>query len=388
MLKSFFNRNKDGEASNISEIGLTSANPILMSSIPSSYSFLNALCTISDGLSYERIGSLQAEKFSKLLDKYTFTLKNNKFCDIFIYPYHNEDIFIIPAPFKNLNPDVDNNIFNFIGQEDNKVSEENDLSNYLFRIVDLTLIKNGEYSDQDVLWSVDKEEALNYFKQQLGYEDELERLILLELKTTKQDFYSITKQEFILRFISNFHNKKLTQFAPDFILERNEKIISAYNSIIETINRIQAWLDNVNLRKRIEISTMGDLNNNKLGLFTINQCVTTFFVIRLICDVFGRFRLTYSVDGRILDMLPADMASTLLRRIYQFTPGELEVFVGFDSLNMDCISYFESFMEDDENVNYSILEVERHKEKSISDMFNNLDFRDDLDDETRKWLKR
>ncbi len=77
MLKSFFNRNKDGEASNISEIGLTSANPILMSSIPSSYSFLNALCTISEGLSYERIGSLQAEKFSKLLDKYTFTLKNN-----------------------------------------------------------------------------------------------------------------------------------------------------------------------------------------------------------------------------------------------------------------------------------------------------------------------
>jgi len=388
MFKSFFNRNKDREPSHIPDIGLTKANPILLSSIPASYSYLDALCTVSKGLSYERIGSLQSEKFAKLLDKYTFVLNNKKFCDIFIYPYHNEDNFIIPAPFKNLTPDADNNIFNFIGQEDNKVSEENDLINYLVRIVDLTLIKNGEYSDQDVLWTVDKKEALNYFKQQLGYEDELERLILLELKTAKQDFYSITKQEFILKFISNFHNKKLTQFAPDFILERNEKIISAYNSIIETVNRMQAWLDDVNLRKRMEISTMGDLNNNKLGLFTINQCVTPFFVIRLICDVFGRFRLNYSVDARILDMLPAGMASTLLCRIYQFTPGELEVFVGIDSLNMDCISYFKSLMEDDENVSYSILEVERHKEKSYSDMFNNLDFRDDLDDETIKWLKR
>jgi hypothetical protein len=87
-------------------------------------------------------------------------------------------------------------------------------------------------------------------------------------------------------------------------------------------------------------------------------------------------------------MIPADMASTLLRRIYEFTPGGLEPFVGFDSLNMDCISYFESLMEDAEKENYSIIEVERHKEKSISDMFNNLELRDDLDDETKKWLKR
>lgn len=388
MFKSFFNRNKDGEASNLSDIGLTKANPILLSSIPSSYSFLDALSTISEGLSYERIGSLEAEGFTKLLDKYTFAFNNKKFCDVFIYPYHNEDIFIIPAPFKNINPDVDNNIFNFTGQEDNQVSEGNELINYLFRIVDLILMKNGEYTDQDVLWSVDKEEALNHFMRELGYEDELERLILDEFKTIKQELGSISKQEFKSRFLSNFHNKKLTQFAPDFILERNEKILSAYNSIIETINRIQAWLDSANLRKRIEIYTLKDLNNNKLGISTINQCVTPFFVISLICDVFGRFRLSYGVDGRIIDMIPADMASTLLRRIYQFTPGELEPFVGFDSLNMDCISYFESLTEDVEKENYSLIEVSRNEEKSISDMFNNLEFRDDIDNETIKWLKR
>lgn len=388
MFKSFFNRNKDSETSSLSDIGLTKANPILLSSISLSYSYLNALCTISEGLSYERIGSVEAEEFAQLMDKYTFVLNNRKFCDIFIYPYHNEDIFIIPAALKNLNPDVNNNIFKFNRQEDNNVSHEQNLDNYLFKIVDLTLLKNGEYTDQDVIWTVDKEEALNHFMQESGYEDELEKLILEEYKRAQQNFSSITKKEFTFTFLSNFHNKKLTQFVPDFVLERNEKILSAYNSIIETINRIQAWLDNDLVRKRIEVSTLEDVNDNKLGILTINKCVTPFFVIRLICDVFGRFRLSYGVDARILDMIPPDMASTLLRRVYEFTQGGLEPFVGFDSLNMDCISYFESLTENAKEENYRIIEVKRNKEKSISDMFNNLEFRDDLDDETKKWIKR
>jgi hypothetical protein len=112
MFKSFFNTNKDNEASNMPDIGLSQANPILLSSVSSSFAYLNALCTISEGLSYKRIGSIKAEDFTQLVDKYTFIQNNSKFCDVFIYPYHNEDIFIIPAPFKNLNPDLDNNIFN------------------------------------------------------------------------------------------------------------------------------------------------------------------------------------------------------------------------------------------------------------------------------------
>ena len=124
MFKSLFNRNKEGKTSNLPDIGLTKANPILLSSIPSSYSFLDALSTISEGLSYERIGSLEAEGLTKLLDKYTFAINNKKFCDVFIYPYHNEDIFIIPAPFKNINPNVDNKIFNFNGQETIRFQKE------------------------------------------------------------------------------------------------------------------------------------------------------------------------------------------------------------------------------------------------------------------------
>lgn len=115
MFKSFNNQNKDGETSNFLDMGLNKENPILLSSIPSSYSFLNTLSTIAEGLSYKRIGSFKEVGFSKLLDKYSFSLNNEEFCDIFIYPYHNEDLFIIPAPFQQINPDVDNNIFNVNG---------------------------------------------------------------------------------------------------------------------------------------------------------------------------------------------------------------------------------------------------------------------------------
>ena len=113
-----------------------------------------------------------------------------------------------------------------------------------------------------------------------------------------------------------------------------------------------------------------------------------FCFISLGCDVFGRFNLAYGIDSRILNMVSDNMASTLLRRIYEFTPGELEPFVGFVSLDMDCITYFENSIENVDNHNCKLIEVKRNEEKSIQDMFNNLELRDDVDEEPRKWLRR
>jgi hypothetical protein len=87
-------------------------------------------------------------------------------------------------------------------------------------------------------------------------------------------------------------------------------------------------------------------------------------------------------------MVSDNMASTLLRRIYEFTPGELEPFVGFVSLDMDCIKYFEISLHNVDNEYCRLVEVKRNEEKSIQDMFNNLELRDDIDEETKKWLRR
>ncbi len=105
--------------------------------------------------------------------------------------------------------------------------------------------------------------------------------------------------------------------------------------------------------------------------------------------MFGRYRIVYGIDSRILNMVPDNMASTLLRRIYGFTPAELEPFVGFASLNMDCITYFENTLNRLENGDgYTLIEVERNEEKSIGDMLSKLELKDDVDEETKKWWKR
>jgi hypothetical protein len=347
-----------------------------MSSIPASYVFLDSLWSLG-GLAYERIGTVESENHPNLIDRYAFTLNGSEFCEIYIYPYHSENINVIPSPFKDIYPKASEKIFTIgnIG-----------VFRYLSEIVNLILIKNNCFESPNEKWSAELKCLLHKLMSDVGYGDELEKLIMDELKALSS-IPSLTKMNFIDIFKNEFHHIKLEKFTPDFIQERNKKVLSAYNSIIETINRIQAWLDNERVRKRIEINSLNSNNKNRLSLSTINECITPFCFLTLGCDAYGRYSIAYGIDSRILNMLHDDFASTLLRRIYQFTPGELEPFVGFVSLSMDCITYFENSLQDIENDNYHLIEVERHEEKSIHEAFSKL-MKDDVDEETKKWFNR
>jgi hypothetical protein len=87
-------------------------------------------------------------------------------------------------------------------------------------------------------------------------------------------------------------------------------------------------------------------------------------------------------------MISDKMANAFIRRVYEFTPGELEPFVGFVSLNMDCISYFEDSLNHVGSEICRQIEVKRNEEKSIDDLFKKLISKDELDEEAKKWLKR
>jgi hypothetical protein len=378
MFNSFFKRDKSTVSNSEFEVGLTENKPILLCSIASSYVYLDALCTISDGLEYKRVGSLTVVGFEEVIDRYVFTLNGNSFCDLYIYAYHNQNEYSIPSPFKQLNASVDESIF---------ILNQAARQRYISTIADMVLTKNGIIQYQDEVWNSKKNQLLVKLRSELGYEDELEKLIIDEYNKMKNHNYQIQKYDFINFFVDIFHNKNLVKYTPEFIQERNNKILSAYNSILETINRIQAWLDNELVRRRIEFNTL-NTKSNLLGFSEIKKCITPFCFISLGCDVFGRFNLTYGIDSRILNMVSDNMASTLLRRIYEFTPGELEPFVGFVSLDMDCIKYFEISLHNVDNEYCRLVEVKRNEEKSIQDMFNNLELRDDIDEETKKWLRR
>lgn len=357
--------------------GLIKEDPILMNSIASSYTFLDSLCTNTEGLTYQRNGTATAQGFPKLIDRYILTYKGKLLCEIFIYPYHNDDIPIIPAPIKEVNPNINEGIFGL---------DERARWRYLVAIGQLALEKNGIISNE--IWDSEKQHLLKNLETKLGYEDEIESLILDEFKESKINSDESNIVDFVQQFAFNFHNKKLSKYAPDFVRERNDKLLIAYDSIIETIDRIQAWQDNDLVRQRIEINTLNNINNYPLGVSVIKTCIAPFCFITIECDTYGRYNFSYGIDSRIQDMVSENMGSTLLRRIYQFTPGELEPFVRFVSLSMDCIGYFENSLKNVHDPNFRHIKVNRNEEKSISEMLIKLELRDDLDENTKKWLRR
>jgi hypothetical protein len=381
MFKSFFNKKTNDENLNVSVIGTEKDFPILMDSIASSYSYLDALCSIKEGLSYERIGTTISNNFPQLIDKYEFSFNGRRLCSLFVYAYHTDCVNSIPLAFKELNPNADNSIFK--KKQTNKIEKEIDPRLVQFRIaIDFIILKNGFINDDDISWDQAKQNTLTDLLKELGYEENFETLIVAEWNLYHKNTDS-NKQGFITEFTNNFHNRKLATYTPAFIQDRNRKIEEAYSSIIETINRIQAWLNNEPLRVRIEI----DLTNDSIS--TIKQCATPFCVIYLVCDSIGRYSIAYALESRILDMLTNDMASTLIRRIYEFTPGELEGFVDIISLKADCIKLFEDNLERaEQDKNFKIIKVERNKEESISDMLSELELKDDIDEETKKWFNK
>lgn len=214
----------------------------------------------------------------------------------------------------------------------------------------------------------------------LNYEDTFDKVVLKELNEYKKTNVNPSKSKFIADFFSIFHHKKIAEFTPEFIQSRNTKIESAYNSIIECINRIQGWLDNE--KSRIKIESV--YSNSPNHLSTIYQCTTPFCIISLGCDQFGRYNIVYTIDYRIKEIVGNDFASTLIRRIYDFTPGEIEPFVNINSLHGDCINTFEDILQLSKTErNHKITQKERFEGKSVNDELKKI-LRDDLDDETKK----
>lgn len=82
--------------------GLSENNPVRLTSIPASYRYINGLNGFNPSLSYERMGSTQSPRFEKRIDIYEFKKNNRFFCNVYVYPYANEDNIEIPKPFENI----------------------------------------------------------------------------------------------------------------------------------------------------------------------------------------------------------------------------------------------------------------------------------------------
>ena len=82
--------------------GLSDKNPILMSSIPSSYRFLNKIVEDKPSLTFVRNGSLTNSNFQNPIDRYTFSKDGKFLVNLYIYPYYNSNVEIVPDILKQI----------------------------------------------------------------------------------------------------------------------------------------------------------------------------------------------------------------------------------------------------------------------------------------------
>lgn len=195
----------DKEGLNIDKRGLTENIPILLRSIGESYRYLDNLCRLDSDLFYEQVTIIEVDGFPYSMNKHKVLYKDEKFCDLFIYPHHHQNIYIIPQPFKTLNPEADVNIFNVIPFEDFEVDDnfekDRGLAYYLHKIIELILLKSEVNADVDALWIADTKSTIAHLKHRYGFGDGFENLVLKEYHEVKSKIPTITKNDFIVDFI-------------------------------------------------------------------------------------------------------------------------------------------------------------------------------------------
>ncbi len=184
-------------------------------------------------------------------------------------------------------------------------------------------------------------ERIQQTLEQLGFNENIEQVILKEWNESKSKNEDLEPADFTLDFLCHFHNYKMESVAPDYIKTRNRKIIDAYHKIISIIEKIQRLIADEGLQTRIE----SDFRNHPAYRSTLFQCTTPFCIVSLGCDTKGRCSLVYSVDQRFQELISRNAANTFIRKIYEFTPGEMEPFVMIGSLHEDCVKVYHQILE-------------------------------------------
>ena len=246
----------------------------------------------------------------------------------------------------------------------NKVDSVDEKQNNSFnkRILDFEKLISAYINKNGVNTNIqeqsDKQELLiKSLLENLGFFDNIEHIIIEQWLKAKSTNENVSPQEFVKLFIQNFHNTLLEKVVPNFITERNKKLLEAYNNILKSIEQIQAWFNEQELRTRIE----SDFRDKPYVFSTISQSVTPFCIISLGCDQVGRYNIVYSIDYRFQEILSENFANKLIRNIYKFTSGDIEASVKIGSLYNDCISVFKQLSEKlDTEPYHKKITIEKH----------------------------
>ncbi len=349
----------------IENYGTSISNPVLLSSIRAGYNFCDKLKNLDEDLEYSRRGSNSSPGFEKPVDAYDFKHFGKAFCTVYIYAYHSENIEEVPQPFLDLDeePEFLTNILQEfeITEEEGVIPEvlleallndekedppsREELFTYLVRSI---LTKHGKNvpatNTTTVTWSDEDQEILMSQIHELEVSPLIASLVLQEWEDYLKKTHRPHKEFFVQSFFPLYHHSKLTPFLPGKVQEQNLEIEEVYSRLMNMINDIQFVADE-DLRERIESEPGAEQGD----LFMLKQCTTKFCVLQLNSDFCGSNHIDLWLDSDIFDMLDIKLANTLLRSIYELTPGIGEQ-VLIRSFNHDCEGWFRAMKEETKHV--------------------------------------
>ena len=220
-------------------------------------------------------------------------------------------------------------------------------------LVILVLKKNGVWTSNTPLVnqapvSEVEQAELALSQEALGFYENIEEVIMDDWNQATSTDPTLPAQQFAHEFAKSFHNVKIERVAPEYIQERNKKLTQAYYGVLETIKSLQSGLDDERLRKRVE----SDERKNPASRATLHQCDTMFCTLSIGCDQTGVYTLIYSLDYQIHASVPQAFINKFLRRLFELTPGGMEVCVRIGSLRENCVGYMQQLANEAQNCNW------------------------------------
>jgi bacterioferritin-associated ferredoxin len=239
-----------------------------------------------------------------------------------------------------------NNLFTKKGQKeraDVQNSNSTDPSKEMFKKLVLSYLLQNGISDVP-LQASNNRDFISDALEHLGFSDLMEKVIMKKWHESKNLAPAVFSEE----FVNDYKYFYLAEFAHEDVIKRNNQLVEVYDKIIAYIMDIQSYLENEELRTRVE----SDFRTYHDAMATMFQCTTPFCMVSLGCSTKGRYNIMYSLDYEILQMIPNSAVNDLLRRIYELTSGELVEFLRIGSLCTNCVQVFKTLVTEAGTLSY------------------------------------
>ena len=128
----------------------------------------------------------------------------------------------------------------------------------------------------------------------------------------------------------------------DEIAKKNEALKKSFDSMKETVRRIQYWIED----ERHRVHAITDFQKDERVSSLIEQLGTSFCVISRGTNPEGEDSIVISLDKNIQDKIGHYFTVVLLRRLFEFTPEFCDFNVRLWDLSKDCEGYMETVIEE------------------------------------------